>query len=141
MDRILIPVDGSEPSQRAAAFGARLARDAGATVTLLFAYDWPTASGLGLRSLTEQQMERAKREISKGSFDSARKAMADYDVPVETEVAVGDPPSEIIAWTDKNRPDLVVMGSRGHTQLQGLMLGSVSERVLRGAHCPVTVVR
>jgi nucleotide-binding universal stress UspA family protein len=57
------------------------------------------------------------------------------------EVVRGNPTVEIIAFAERNEVDLIVMGSRGLSPIDGVVMGSVSERVLRGAPCPVTIVR
>jgi nucleotide-binding universal stress UspA family protein len=60
---------------------------------------------------------------------------------VETEVAVGHPAEQIIHKAEMMKADLVILGRRGTSLFEKWILGSVSERVLRYAHCPVMVVR
>jgi nucleotide-binding universal stress UspA family protein len=62
-------------------------------------------------------------------------------VAVETEVIVGHPAEQLVHLAEVRRVDLIVLGSRGLSRMKRWMLGSVSERVLRYAHCPVTIIR
>ncbi|ODS31420.1 MAG: putative universal stress protein [Candidatus Scalindua rubra] len=63
------------------------------------------------------------------------------DMEVETLVVQGIPFAEIISIAKKNRVDMIVMGSHGRTGIAHIMLGSVSEKVVRKAPCPVLTVR
>ena len=141
MERILVPVDGSQGANKAAEFAGRLAGDTGAAVTLIHVYDAPTVAAMGLRSANEAEMNRARDVISRGSFDAARRAMGEREVPVDTYLAIGHPADEICTYAKQHGFDLIVMGTRGQSEVRALLLGSVSEQVLRHAHCPVTVVR
>lgn len=60
---------------------------------------------------------------------------------VSTHSSIGDPAEEIIALATDQRADLIVIGSRGHGRLAGLLLGSVAQKVLAHASCPVLIVR
>jgi nucleotide-binding universal stress UspA family protein len=141
MKTILVPVDGSVGANRAVQFAARLARDTGAALTLLHVYDAPTASQMGLARQSGDDFKRAMEELGAASFGAADKALANQDVKVEREVVMGHPAAEIVAKAQTMKADLVVMGSRGRTELESVLLGSVSERVVRQAPCPVTIVR
>jgi nucleotide-binding universal stress UspA family protein len=138
---ILVPVDGSDTACRAARFAAELAQRMGAKVTLLHAYDAPTVAQLGLHNLPKPQLEAALQHVARGSFDRALGAIGEIQVPVEERVVVGHPATEILAHIHSQRPDLIVMGSRGLSPLRGRWLGSVSQAVLRMAEVPVTIVR
>ena len=65
----------------------------------------------------------------------------DPSVNAETLVGIGEPADEIVALAKKQGTTLIVMGSRGQSLARGILLGSVSEKVIRHAHCAVTVVR
>ena len=60
---------------------------------------------------------------------------------VSTDVVIGDPGHEITALAEREKADLIVLNSHGHTGLKRLLIGSVAERVIRLAHCPVLVLR
>ena len=141
MERILVPVDGSPGANKAAELAGRLAQDTGAAVTLVHVYDVPTVAAMGLRSATEEEMRRARDVISRGSFDAAKRAMGERAVRLDTHLAIGHPAAEICTYATERGVDLIVMGTRGQSEVRALLLGSVSEQVLRHAPCPVTVVR
>lgn len=140
MKKILVAVDGSEASSQAAAVAADLARATGASVTLVNVFDAPGVAAMGLKALDGQELARTRERVSKPALERAAAAMGDLgNVQVRTEI--GDPASEIVALVRSDGFDHVVMGSRGRSPLAELALGSVSDRVLRAAPCPVTVVR
>lgn len=138
MNHLLVPVDGSENACRAAAFAASLAQKLGAKLTLIHVYDAPTAAAMGLARQSREQIDLAMTEVSRGSFERARNGMGGLEA--STHVAIGHPDREIVAYARAEGVDHIVMGSRGMSLLQGAMLGSVSDRVLRQASCPVTIV-
>ena len=78
--------------------------------------------------------------MAEGAFEGA-KAAAGGAVAIRELTDIGDPADVIIAQAAALGADLIVMGSRGMGPIQGLLLGSVSEEVVRRAPCPVTVVR
>ena len=137
MNRIVVPVDGSEGSRMAASFAASLARQTNAMIELLYVYDAPTAAQMGLARGTD--LERAKLQVSRGSFDGVAPLLS--GIEVRRHVAIGHPAREIVEHARAVDADLIVIGSRGLSEIAGLLLGSVSESVLRLAPCPVTVVR
>lgn len=138
MKHLLIPVDGSDGAARAARFGAELARELRAKISLLYVYDAPTASAMGLARSSPEELERAKLEVSRGSFESAVRVLG--DTIAEHHVAIGHPAQEIVTFANENGVDMIVMGSRGLSPVEGVLLGSVSDRVLHRAKCPVTIV-
>jgi nucleotide-binding universal stress UspA family protein len=139
MKRILVPVDGSPGATRAAAFASKLAKDSGADIHLVHVYDAPTAVQLGLRALDGGELDEARSAIGRGSFANAR-TVIDGTIAEEL-VLLGHPVEEICGHAQKLRADLIVMGTRGMSPFKSALLGSVSDGVIRHAHCPVTVVR
>jgi len=143
MKRILVPVDGSKGANDAAAFAARLAKDTRATVELVYVYDAPTASLMGLEATSN--IATVKEQVAGGSFQAALNAISGAvgggEVAIAEYVAIGHPAKEICAYAKEQGHDLVVMGSRGRSEVKELVLGSVSQAVLHHAQCPVMVVR
>ncbi|MGD9719906.1 MAG: universal stress protein [Pirellulales bacterium] len=130
--RVLCAVDFSDTSSRALLYAERLARETGAELTLLHAFDAPVSYDAA------GQYEPARQEI-KRQFDEL--APMHPEVKVDRVMHAG-PPGEVICWLAQERHcDLIVMGTHGRTGLRHLMLGSVAEYVVRHARCPVTVVR
>jgi nucleotide-binding universal stress UspA family protein len=141
MKLIVVAVDGSETSNHAAQFGARLARATGAQLTLLFAYDAPASAVHGIAGLSASEIESARMAVAQGCFNAARTAMGDNEAVINTEVLLGQPGREIVAYAKTHHADLIVLGRRGVSHVAELILGSVSEYVMRYAPCPVTIVR
>lgn len=141
MKRVVVAVDGSEGANRACRFAAQLAHDTGAVLTLLHVYNATTTIALGLESLSHEEVEKNKTYVAKGSFDAGQQAIGNIPVTIETYVAVGYPGHEIVTYAQTSNADAVVMGSRGRSPIATLLLGSVSDYVVRHATCPVTIVR
>ena len=136
MNKILVPVDGSEQSCKA----ARWAAETGAEVTLLHVHVLDSAETMGLAHLSPTRISEIEEEHARPNFDKAREAMGDR-APEATICAIGFAGDEIVAQAREGEFDHIVMGSRGRSPLRELMLGSVSLHVLHHAHCPVTVIR
>ena len=73
--------------------------------------------------------------------DARRNAYTKGAARISAEPSVGDPAQEIITVAQDRQADLIVVGSRGRGRLAGLLLGSVAQKVMSLAHCPVVVVR
>ena len=138
---ILLAIDGSSASDRAARHVVQLAGQLQSPPTLLMvnvcAPLLPQAARkLGRKSTTEY--------YASGSEYAVRKARSILDragVAYSEAFPVGDAAGELTRLADKHDIDLLVMGSRGQTALKGLLLGSVASRVLALSKVPVTVVR
>jgi nucleotide-binding universal stress UspA family protein len=158
INEILVPVDGSDHSMRAADFAGRLASRFGASVTLLHVFTrLPARAQLRryLESLEtgdcpDEEEITAIRDVLAGSGeDEARDLLAKARAAVQqqgvesvnTAMADGDPAAMIIETVDAARIDMIVMGRRGLGGVKGLLMGSVSYRVLHAAACPVVSVR
>lgn len=139
MEKILVPVDGSEQSALAARWAGRLVGELGGTVSLLHVHAIPAAEAMAMAHMTREQIAEIEERHARPSFERARAAM-DIE-PFETLTAVGDPGEEIVFAARKGAYDHIVMGCRGLAPLRELLLGSVSEHVIRKSHCPVTIVR
>lgn len=135
---IVAAVDGSPHSARVVSFAADLARRYDATVYLVYAHP-PVPSYLGDEQfwrVAGKEVERG-RELLRPFFDVLQRA----GIRVEMEVLEGPAPRAILAVAEAREANLIVIGSRGLGAIRGLLLGSVSERVIRLAKCPVLVVR
>ena len=142
--RILVAADGSPHANRALDFAARLARELREVeVTLINVGHIPIAESppIGMPvyedfGAAEQALERAGRQI----LENAAKPFVGNDMRVTPIYRSGDPAAEITRAAREGRIDLVIVGARGLSQFSGLILGSVSEKVLHAAPCPALVV-
>ncbi|MDH5327161.1 MAG: universal stress protein [Gammaproteobacteria bacterium] len=121
---ILLPVDGSRNSQEAAATVVNLVKQCPAPVTIISV------------ATDESQLDDAKALASQHQAQ-----LENLDVKVAVDVRVGRPDEAIMACAKDHSTDLIVMGSHGRTGLERLLVGSVSERVIGQAECPVLVVK
>lgn len=144
-NRILVPVDGSPASRRAAAVAADLAQRYSSRVTILYVTQFTRLTDMA----TSEQVRRELLEAVNSANQVMLHDMAGYfraaaipDDHVEIRQLEGSPDT-VIARTAAEGFDLVVMGSRGLSLGEGelALLGSVTDRVLRRVGCPVLVVR
>ena len=146
MQRIVVAVDHSEPSMRAAEFAADLAGKYGAELVLLIVARDVGAPDPGMEAFA--QMEHIRDSMPALHVEALRdglSALRDQLMlkgasKVSTEAIVGDPAEQILDFAKDDKADLIVLGSRGHGRLAGLLLGSVAQKVVALANCPVLVV-
>ncbi|MEJ2164153.1 MAG: universal stress protein [Desulfobacterales bacterium] len=138
LKKILVPVDGSVSSMRAAGYAAELARAMKSEILLMHCHkSFPVVFG-------EPYFQKAVDKIIKKSnalLEPYRKILQDAGVGFSDKILEG-PAAEAICKVAKiEKLDMIVMGSRGRSDLEGLLLGSCTHRVLSTAECPVLVVK
>lgn len=136
---ILVPVDGSEGSARAAEFGAALAKATDSPLRLLHVYSPTSLELVGMAQLSKEQIQQVSRDSAASAFQVAREAIGSTDVAIDEVVVWGEPRLEIMSAA-KAADALIVMGRRGLGRIEELLLGSVSDAVVRNAKRPVTIV-
>ena len=139
---ILVAVDGSGPSRKAARFAFSLAEQVKAKVTLLTVLPPPEVLPLGPLSgymVMSAKLTDADLLTMQGRLDEI--AADARDVPCERLVETGHIVETIVERAQHLGVDLIVLGARGLGAGKRLLLGSVSDRVVHAAHCPVTVWR
>lgn len=139
---ILVPTDFSEHSDTALSWALEMAKKWQATITLLHVIPTPPYSPTVMephfdplafeRRLQADAQTGAQTQI--GRFDT-------HNVPIRISVQLGEPFHDICEVAKAEHIDLIVTGSHGRTGLSHVFLGSVAERVVRHATCPVLVVR
>jgi nucleotide-binding universal stress UspA family protein len=137
---ILVPVDGSEGSHRAALFAARLASGLKLPLKLAFVVPLTAEGAMVFAKLTREEIEEVERQQARTVLDKARAAIGGAGGDVSEVIMIGDAAEEILNYSNQQPTTLVVMGRRGLSPIKTLMLGSVSEKVMRYARGPVTVV-
>jgi len=134
--KILVAVDGSRHSSRALEFADDLSRRYKAPLLVLHAF--PHVSDL-LGTPQYERMLEARSLIGERLLASAC-AQVNERTQVETQLIEGPPAPAILRVAAEEGCDLIVVGSRGHGQLAGILLGSVSSVVAQRAGCPVLIV-
>jgi nucleotide-binding universal stress UspA family protein len=140
MRHVLIPLDGSKPSERALTHALETAPDA--DVTLLTIIDPSTgfSAGAGTPGAAEVWYE-SKKEQTKERLAEASQVVETRGMASETVVETGRPAATIVGYAENHDIDQIIMGSHGRKGVSRLLLGSVAESVVRRSPVPVTVVR
>jgi nucleotide-binding universal stress UspA family protein len=139
MYRILVAVDGSEPSLRAAEYAARRAQDTGCDVVLLHVEKSVMAWEVGPVSSEDTVVRLREIEAARVLVDCARPF--DASARLERHVATGEPAEVILERAAALGAHEIVVGSRGFRPLGQAVLGSVAARIVHEAPVPVVVVR
>lgn len=143
---ILIPTDGSPVAAKAIKAGVALAKEMGASVTAYYAIEPPPTHLYGEGYLAErrlvEELERRANEVAQKSVDEIADAAKSAGVRCETVIGKAIVPYKgIVDTAEKNKCDAVFMASNGHRGLTGLLLGSVTQKVLTHSKIPVLVFR
>ena len=144
---ILVGVDGSESAVKAVTVAAGLSKSFGAQLTLVHVVQISAIAEQAINmSATEHLKENPKtimEKLSQKVLDEARdqavQAGASAD-KISTVTADGNQAQQIIEAAKKNEADLIVVGSRGRGRLEGLLLGSVSQKISALSPCPCLIV-
>lgn len=137
-NKILVAVDGSKHSEKAAHYARGVARTQGAELTLLHCPGHiPLLIGGTAREKLEQELEAEGQKLVK----DYQNLCDGHNVCYKIEVRTGEPANVLIDYAVENNIDLIVMGSRGLTDLETLFVGSVTHHVLQRTCCPVLIIR
>jgi nucleotide-binding universal stress UspA family protein len=136
--RILVPTDGSEYTKPAIRQAVELAKLTGGKITALYVLDQTV--------LTNMPMDTAVMNVYKTLEKEGQEAV-DYvlniskEAGVEAEISIKEGTPVKVILEESVNYDIIVMGTLGRTGMSKLLMGSVAERVVRAASCPVLVVR
>jgi len=134
-DHVLLPTDGSDGTDRAIDHALEVAQVHDATLHVLHVLD-----DASLASVSEGAMEDL-RERGQSVVDAIAERARSAGVDARTEIREGSPHREILAHADAAGIDAIVMGTHGRSGVGRVLLGSVTERVVREAPMPVVTVR
>ncbi len=141
MKRILAATDGSDGAERAIELAADLCRSLDGTLLILTVTEDPSASSLDALARSERDLGEAidllVHQLLNHARTCARRAGA---TRIEAMSGWGDPTESIINFARQHHADAIVVGRRGRGRLSGLLLGSVSQKLVTLAPCPVIVV-
>ncbi len=138
-ERILVPIDFSDQSRMALRAADELATSYGATLKLLHVH---AIVGVAVMDFTYIERPQDVVRVVEAAEAQLRGWAQELQTPqsrLQVEVATGDPVLEIVRRTEE--VDLTVLSTHGRTGLTRLLIGSVAERVVRGSHSSVLVVR
>src|SRR5262245_28336194 len=141
MKALLVPVDGSPPALRALEYALTEAKVLGAGAVIHLVNVQPPVSAavsdfVGHKGVDEFHREEAEKEVA-----AAREKLVESGVTYRTAFLVGSAGESIAHYAKTNPVDEIIMGRRGLSRLSGLLLGSVSTRVLALVDQPVTLIK
>lgn len=141
LDTILVAYDFSPHSEAALRSAVSIARASQGKVHLLHSCGLPTAAMLPYDVAIPIVVHDSIRTAALERIEAVRRDAAAHGVPVTAEVTTMFPVEAVLAAAEKCGADLIVAGTRGLTGLKHAVLGSVAERIVRLAPCPVLTVR
>jgi nucleotide-binding universal stress UspA family protein len=129
--RVLVPVDGSRYMSGVVAHAIAIAKKTGCSLTFLYV--------VNVEPATTSELEQ--KESSTRIPEECRRKAAAEDVSASSRIEVGSPAETIVEIAVRERFDLIIIGSRGHSRLKTLFVGSVADEVMEQASCPVLLVK
>jgi nucleotide-binding universal stress UspA family protein len=142
MMKILIPVDGSANAQRAVDQVIKYIAALKETPQLLLLnVQWNVATGNVKLFIDQEAINDYYREQGMAELQSARAALDAAGLPYQYHISVGTPAEAIAQYADEEGVDQIVMGRQGQGAVKTLLLGSVVNKVLHLARCPVLLVK
>ena len=145
IDSILVAVDGSEGSKKAMDLACELGKKHGASLHVIHVAQSPPGKrvlALGAAAVSVEATSEELKKVGEQVVNSARDiAMSNGLDDITVSVVGGDPTARIIDCAKKNNVDMIVMGTRGLSDLSGLLIGSVSHKVTHLAPCTCVTVR
>ncbi len=149
IEKVLLPVDGSETAKKAVDFACKLLENSGCRVTLLAVVEEPAYAAFWSDGMIAPEVVLPPPEELRGELErragemlvDTSKILEEAGLEMEAKVRFGNPAPEILKEAEEGGYDLVIMGSHGRGILGGFLLGSVSNRVVHHAKCPVLIVR
>lgn len=140
--QILIPTDGSQNSVQASQLAFRIAKLSGAQVTVLYVVDSAVLDEIARFSAAQ------RAEVQQELYENGKQYLAyveglaqQANLTIQREIREGVPYEEIVALAATIGADLIVMGHIGQRGPRRILIGSVTERVIEFAHCPVLVAK
>ncbi len=140
MKAILVAVDGSETSDRAVRHALDLL-SAGLAAELHFLNVQPNLGGAISTFVSREQIDSHHREEGNKALASAIELAKKAAVPAKVHIGVGRQGEIVCDFVNKLGAGLVVLGTRGHTGLAGVLLGSVAQDVIAHVNVPVTLIK
>jgi nucleotide-binding universal stress UspA family protein len=140
--KILLPVDGSANAQRAVDQVIKYIAALKQTPQLLLLnVQWNMAKGNVKLFIDQEAINDYYREQGMAELESARAALDAAGLPYQYHISVGTPAEAIAQYADEQGVDQIVMGRQGQGAVKTLLLGSVVNKVLHLADCPVLLIK
>ena len=143
INHILVPVDFSAHSERAVQYATTVANRFGARLQLLHVVEDPFVTGAWSSEVYVPNMPELLGTLTNAAqqrIAELKERLAAHGFVVETDVVTGQPARTIVEHATSGGFDLIVMGTHGRTGLSHVFMGSIAERVVQKAPCPVLTV-
>ena len=141
ISRILVATDFSADADAAFDYALGLARKFDASVHLLHVVEDPLAAGVWSSEVYTAEIAGLQLNLVRDAESRLRRSVPDTVTAVSIEVRTGNAAREILKAAQESKADLLVMGTRGRTGIAHIVMGSVAERVVRLATCPVLTLK
>ena len=138
--RILLPLDGSSLAESALPHAVALAERFQAELTILRVLT-PLSETVGTTCKAIEVAEEKTRKSARYYLERVADRIRKDGLAVSVEVIEGRPHRQIVEYAQKNQVDLLIICARGHSGISHWLIGSVADRVMRGADVPVLLVR
>ena len=139
---ILVPIDGSQNSVQASELAFRMAKLSGAHVTVLYVIDSAVLDEIARFSAQQRAEVREELHENGRQYLAYVEGLAQQEnLTVQQEIREGIPYEEIVVLATAVGVDMIVMGHVGQRGPRRILIGSVTERVIEFAHCPVLVAK
>ena len=142
--KILFPTDFSDNAQRAVAYIIQLKEAGSQEVVLLHVINQRIIDGLTRHGVLETDAEKWKKgvkAVAEESLCEIGRSLENFGFLVKRIIKTGYPSSVILDFEKQEKPSIIVVGSHGRSNIADMLLGSVSDRVIRKSKCPVLVVK
>lgn len=151
IETLVVPVDGSDGAAGALRFASQLGTALGIPMHVVFAFPRDALDMFGapaemptteqLKYFSEDAFKQLRDNTADRVFAHARGVLAEQGATAEEHVLSGDPAQAVLDYAEKMSSPMIIVGRRGLSRFSELLLGSVSQRLVHHASCPVTVVR
>lgn len=139
--QILIATDGSETANEAADFGMEMVGCSGAKIYAVHVIDTTPYRSVSLDKIWSKEVLEEHERMGYEATSYIEKLAKAAGDEVESRILKGNPAEKIVSFAEDNNIDMIIIGSLGKGGYDRLVLGSVSEKVVRHAKVPVLVVR
>lgn len=141
MNRILVPVDGSEQAKRALRYAIEFAKRCGTMEIELLNVQPPVLSFWPEKLITEDMLQAHYAAEGAKTIQVVERLLREEGMSYRSEVRVGQAAETITRYAQEKNVDDIVMGTRGMGTMKGMVLGSVATGVVHLASVPVTLIK
>ncbi len=138
--KILVPVDGSDISYRALDTALFLSERLGSKITAIHVMEQVPTVYIQSQKLLDELLEAHKNESQK-ILDKCSSIATQKGIAINTTLSEGNPASTILEFSQREKYEVIIIGSRGMGHFKELVLGSVSSKILHHSLCPVLLIR